>query len=540
MAGAFASRAEDGRKAAAVFLTVTCQAIALATDWPQYRGPTLDGITPDPISVNWPSNGPSVVWTNMTLTNGFSTFAVSQGRAFVLISRKDAGGNLLEYCVGLDAATGASLWATPIGAELWDPAFTGDGGAGTAPYYKGDGPRTTPSVSGSRVVSMSEQLNLVCMNAVNGSVVWSNNLFSAFGASSIAWDNAASPCVDNDLVFVNLNSSTNNQTLVAFRMADGSLAWSSQFERVTHTTPIVATIQGVRQVIFATQTGLVSLNPTTGALLWKYNYPFGQIYTSMGASPIVYSNIVYCSAAYFKGAAAVQVGLNNGAWSLTQLYYKTAANYRSIWMSPVCYQGYVYSLSGENSTYLTAPLNCIELTTGELKWTTDNFGMGGLILVNTNLLILTEDGQLILADPNPNAYTERARYRAFQFSASTPGKCWISPAYSNGRIYAHSTIGGICLDVSVASVLSPLKFFPPRFLNSTTLELLFGTADGTPLDSSRLPGIEVRATNSLSEPFSTWPRLTSPLELTTDGLARLTNTITPGEGRRFYRAVEPR
>jgi outer membrane protein assembly factor BamB len=477
----------------------------------------------------------------MTLTNGFSTFVVSQGRAFSVISRKNTSGALLEYCVGVDGATGANLWATPIGVELWDPEFTGDGGAGIAPYWKGDGPRATPSVSGGRVVAASEQLDLVCMNATNGSVLWSNNLFAAFGASSIPWDNASSPAIDNDLVFVNLNSATNNQTLTAFRLTDGSLAWSTQFERVTHATPVVATIDGVRQVIFATQTGLVSLNPTTGSLLWKYWYPWGQIFTSMGASPIVYSNVVYCTAGYFKGGAAARVTFTNNAWSVTQLYHKTTATHRSIWMSPVCYQGFVYSLSGENSTYLSAPLNCIDLTTGDLKWTTNNFGMGGVILVNTNLLILTEDGQLILADPNPNAYTELARYRAFNISASTPGKCWNNPVYSNGRIYARSTMGGVCLDVSVAANFSPLKFLAPRILNGTEIELLVGTADGTPLDTSRLPGIEVRATDGLAVPFSSWPKLTNVLELTTNGLARLTTTIVPAEGgRRFYRAVEQR
>jgi len=537
MSDARSSKAGNGRRMAVACFILTYHALATATDWPQYRGPTTDGISPDPISVNWPANGPTIVWTNMTLTNGFSTFAISQGRAFVLISRRDDSGLLMEYCVAADAATGATIWATPVGAELWDPGFTGDGGAGIAPFYKGDGPRTTPSVSGDRVVTLSEQLNLVCMNVTNGSVVWSNDLFSALGASSIAWDNAASPCLDNDLVFVNLNSSTNNQNLAAFRVADGSLAWSSQNEAVTHATPIVAAIQGVRQVIFATQTGLVSLERTAGTFLWKFDYPFGPIYTSMGSSPVVYSNIVYCTAAYAKGAAAIQVTLSNNTWSVAQIYYKTAFNYRSIWMSPVCYQGYVYSLAGENSTYLTAPLNCIEVATGNLKWTTNNFGMGGLILVQTNLLILTEDGQLVLAAPDPNAYTELARFRAFQFSTDSPGKCWISPAFSNGRIYAHSTIGGICVDVSLPFAPSALKLLSPRFLSNTQVELVLGTADGSRLDSNRLTGIEVRATNSLSSPFSTWPRLTNPWVLQTNGQARMTHVI-PGQTMQFYRAVE--
>ena len=129
-------------------------------------------------------------------------------------------------------------------------------------------------------------------------------------------------------------------------------------------------------------------------------------------------------------------------------------------------------------------------------WTTNNFGMGGLILVNTNLLVLTEKGQLVLVQPNPDAYIELARYQAFQFSAGAPGKCWNSPAFSNGRIYARSTRGGISLDVSVPT-RPPLKLLSPQFLNSTQLQLVVSTVDGTPIDSNRLSRIEVRATNSL-------------------------------------------
>jgi outer membrane protein assembly factor BamB len=530
-------KARIGVSRAASALFLLCQFGASATDWPQYRGPTTDGISPDPISTNWPANGPTVVWTNMALTNGFSTFAVVQGRAFTIISR-DNGGGLLEYCVAVDAATGAELWATPIADELWDPSSLGDGGEGAFPYDMGDGPRTTPSVASDRVIAFSEQLHLVCMNATNGSVLWSNDLVSAYGASTISWDNCASPCLDNDLIFVNLHTATDNQTLVAFRTADGSLAWSSQNENVTHATPVVVTLQGVRQVIFATRTGLVSLDRTTGAFLWKFTYPFFPIDTSMGASPVVYSNMVYCTAAYGRGAAAARITLTNSAWTVTQLWFNSDFNHRSIWMSPVCYQGYIYTLAGENSTFLTAPLNCIELSSGNLKWSTNNFGMGGLILVNNKLLVLTENGQFVLVQPNPNAYTELARYQAFHFSASAHGKCWISPSFSNGRIYARSTSGGLCLDVSVPA-LPRLKLLSPQLLSSTQLRLVVGTADGSPITSNRLPNIQVRATNTLGSSPANWPALTNPLVLTTNGQARLTNTISPGQSRKYFITAEP-
>jgi outer membrane protein assembly factor BamB len=505
-------------------------------DWPQYRGATGDGIAPEAIATTWATNGAGfVVWTNSTLTNGFSTFTVSQGRAFTLFSR-NVGGSLLELCGALDVATGRELWATPIDLASYD----GGGGDGTSTSTGGDGPRGTPSIAGGRVFAFSAHMHLVCLNATNGSVLWSNDLVSAYGASEISWQNAASPRLDGDLIFVNLNTATDNNTLAAFRTSNGTRAWSAQNENMTQTTPTVATLAGVRQAIYATTTGLVSLNCTNGAFLWKYTYPFSPISTSMGASPIVYSNIVFCSAAYGRGSAAARITLSGSTWNVTQLYFTNRtgvfSSYRSIWMTPVCYQGYIYTLCGENSTYLTPPLSCIELSTGLLKWTTNNFGMGGLILVNTNLLVLTEDGQLVLVRPNPNAYTEVARYKAFTFTASAPGKCWNNPSYSDGRIYARSTRGAVSVNVALPP---QLKLLSPHFLTSTQLQLTVTTTNGAPLDSSRVPGIEVRATNQLGAPALAWPKLANNLILATNGLAYLTNSVSGDQTRLYFILNEP-
>src|SRR5450759_1707033 len=109
-----ASRAGAPGRAAAVGLVWLCHVVALGTDWPQYRGATTDGFSPDLISLQWPADGPTVVWRNGSLPNGFSCFAVSQGRAFTLISQDDGSGTLLDFCVAVDAATGTNIWATPI------------------------------------------------------------------------------------------------------------------------------------------------------------------------------------------------------------------------------------------------------------------------------------------------------------------------------------------------------------------------------------------------------------------------------------------
>ncbi|HEY5914239.1 MAG TPA: PQQ-binding-like beta-propeller repeat protein [Verrucomicrobiae bacterium] len=511
---------------------------ALATDWPQYRGPTTDGVSTEPISTNWPAGGPPIVWSNASLTNGFSSFAVSDGRAFTLVSRNNGSGGLSEYCVAVDANTGVNLWATPVGDAPWDPVAIGNGGDGTYPYNTGDGPRSTPSVQYGRVFVLSGLMALVCLDAASGSVVWSNNLKASFGAREVGsgWNNAASPRFDNDLIFVNLSTAT-NKNLSAFRTSDGSRAWGTSTETLTHTTPIVASILGTRQVLFATVTGVVGVDRDTGSNLWKFPYPWGQIYTSMGASPVVYSNIVFCTAGYNKGAAAFSVSLVDGIWyASTPLWYLTypATTYQSIWMTPVVHQGYIYGQFGYGG-YITGPLICLELATGRLMWSVPNFGKGGTILVNQLLLSLTEDGQVVLVQPDPAQYRELARARVFQFGPENQGKCWNSPAYSNGRIYARSTRGGAALDVSLHS---PLKFFPPQILVGGQLEIFVGTVDGSPISADRLARIALHASDHLDGLPDNWPIITGSLVLTSDGRLRFTNALDAAQSQRFYTVVE--
>ena len=93
------------------------------------------------------------------------------------------------------------------------------------------------------------------------------------------------------------------------------------------------------------------------------------------------------------------------------------------------------------------------------------------------------------------------------------------------------------LDFFIVNIALPAMHNDLR-ASSAQLQLVVATADGTPLASDRLPKIEMRTTNVLGSPPSTWPKLTNQMVLATNGVARLTNTISPGETRQFYRTFE--
>ena len=89
-------------------------ALSDAADWPLYRGPNQDGISPEKVDIQWSGDGPKVVWRTPTNT-GFSSFAVSDGKVFTQVVR-EINGKPREICLALDAATGKELWFADIAA----------------------------------------------------------------------------------------------------------------------------------------------------------------------------------------------------------------------------------------------------------------------------------------------------------------------------------------------------------------------------------------------------------------------------------------
>jgi hypothetical protein len=205
---------------------------------------------------------------------------------------------------------------------------------------------------------------------------------------------------------------------------------------------------------------------------------------------MVYSNMVFCAAPVGAGSAAVQVTFANGTWSANnQLWSSSDTYYQMQWTTPVRYQTSIYGIFGDCRFIGSgdpARLWCVDMATGYQRWSQPYFGMGGTILVNNYLLALTEDGQLVLIQPDPAAYKELARFQVFQFSSATPGKCWISPAYSNGRIYARSTTGGVCVDVS-AAVIGPLAQIQVTPTNATVAQYGRQQFTATALDALGTP-----------------------------------------------------
>jgi hypothetical protein len=237
------------------------------------------------------------------------------------------------------------------------------------------------------------------------------------------------------------------------------------------------------------------------------------------------------------GSVVRRVSLTGTNWTTTQLWWTN--NPAAPFMNPVAYQGFLYGQFGiQQYDNPNAQLKCIDMQTGAVQWSTNGFGRGGTLLVNNRLLVLTEKGDLALVAPNPTAYTELGRCLAIPgYSNGDVNKCWTAPAVADGRVYVRSTSFGACFDFSLPDPKPPLTLDPPWPSPGNRFELTVRTANGTPMDSNRLAGMEVRASTNLALSASAWPKLTNNL-LLTNGVVRVLN-VDGGPSRQYFIVREP-
>ena len=410
-------------------LTAAPVATAPGLDWPTYRGPNGDGITKAKLGKAWDSAGPKQVWKVET-TKGFSSLAASGGVAATLVTR-DFEGSATEHCVALDAATGKELWAAPLKLAK----YNGGGNDGTRDNKDGDGPRSTPTISEGKVYVYGSNLDLYCLDGKTGKPLWSKDVTGEYKGKNITWSNATSPIIEGDLVIV--GGGGKGAAFLAFNKETGELKWKEGDDTITHATPTVTTFLGERQIIFFMKSGLTAISPG-GKILWQQEYKFN---VSTAASPVVFENIVYCSAGYGVGSAAFEVKKTGSKYETTELWRVEGDGMNNHWSTPVAHNGYLYGMFSFKK-YGDGPVKCVDIRTGKEMWSKEGFGPGNIILANDQLLALSDKGELVMIALKPDAYTELARADVLD------GKCWSTPTLSGGFIFARSTKEAACFAVA--------------------------------------------------------------------------------------------
>ena len=504
----------------AVVAGILLAGVLQAADWAQYRGPRLDGSTPESVRTNWNEKPLQVVWRK-SWEPGWSATAIGAGRLYSQVRI-----NSREVCIALDAFTGRQVWSRDVDSATYNRSLVGYDDAF-------DGPRSTPTVAGDRVFVLTSQLKLHCLDAGNGAVIWSRDFVTEFGSEIIPWQNAASPLLVGGLIFINSNAP--GRRLMAVRATDGTTVWEGQDDPTTHATPAYGIVGGVPSVVFLTGRGLVGVVPESGQVLWRLGFKPNP--TSTAATPVIANDHVYASAAYGFGAIVARISQGAAGPAATQAWRKTGTEFQNHWSTPVAHEGFLYSVveSGTINDSRVRSLACLDLAAGTNRWITTSvgsgtIGYGNIIQVADLLLVLTEYGELVLVRPDPSGYSEITRQKILSKT------CWNIPVVSGGRLYARSSSELVALDVAAATPPLPDLDLAVRVgPDSAAVVAVVTGRNGTALDSTAAERIELREASALSQPPDEWSAIPPGWVVVNQ---RLEATVPTSGMARFLRVQE--
>jgi len=433
---------------------------ASGCDWPQFGGQQRDFTSPETnLARSWPAGGPKVLWT-LPLNKGYGGAAVVGGEAFVF---DRAGSDDVLLC--LDRETGR---------ELWRFAYAAPGKV--AP----PGSRCTPAVDDRRVYVVGPLGQMHCIDRKTHQPLWKAQLVGDFDGKLPRWNMPQNPAPYEELVIVAPQGRAGG--VVAFRRADGKVAWKSPFLpgmitgswQGSYVSPRPADIGGVPQAVIVTAQGpktngspackglLAGVSLADGAVLWTYDG--WQCDLPIPAPAIVGDGRIFIAGAYDAGSAMIRVRKGgDGKFAVEELFKTTVCGCQV--QQPVVHDGHIYAVS--NGKERREGLMCLDLN-GKVKWhTTDskfcsgapeglpNFDNGNLIVADGMTFIADgATGDLRLLEAGPAGYKELA-VAAAVVGGQDNKPVWAPMALSHGRLFIRGQKEMKCLLVRAAANPSP-------------------------------------------------------------------------------------
>ncbi|MBA4063308.1 MAG: hypothetical protein C0501_06270 [Isosphaera sp.] len=400
-------------------LTLTPTLTLSAADWPQFLGPTRDGVSPEAVA---PWKGELKPLWKQPVGEAHSSPVVAGG---VVYAFYEPAGRNADALAAFDARTGERRWEKSYDREEFKPLF-------------GNGPRSTPVVSGDSVYTLGGTGVLACWGAKTGDIAWKVDTLKEYGAKNLFFGVSTSPVVlGGDKVVVMVGGK--GAGLVAVDAKTGKTAWMATDEPASYSSPVIAG----NQIVTLTGANLLGLSPA-GEKLWAVPLE-GKVgpkqLIESSATPLVVGDLVVGSTVT-GGAVGLRVTEKDGKYEAKQEWFEKALT--CYFSTPVVVGDHLYMINGTLGLKPTITLRCVGLKTGKVAWERKNVGKYHAAIVRCGpagketLLMLDDAGSLTLFEPNPKEYVELAR-------AKVCGETWAHPAVADGHVYLRDNKDLVCV-----------------------------------------------------------------------------------------------
>lgn len=412
--------AEKSQRPAGVNATnVSLPAEALTVqpgDWPGFRGPERDGRrTGTRIASNWQQNPPRQLWKKR-VGPGWSSFTVIGNHLYTQEQRGD-----VEVVVCYNAENGEEIWVHNDTARFTEAVA-------------GPGPRATPTFHDGKLYTLGAKGTLNCLEAATGKVHWSHDIVADSEAKVPTWGFSASPQVAQGVVTV-FAGGPNGKAVLGYNINSGDLAWSAGEGKLSYCSTQLAKLDGVEQLLIATEAGITSFQPARGEILWQYEWKLGDEMNRVVQPTIVSDTDVLLGTGFNNGMRRIHVQHVGDRWETKEVWSTKAIS--PYFNDMVVHQNNLYGFDGQFFT-------CVNLDEGKKKWRARGYGNGQVLLLSDQnlLLILSETGDVALVETNPESHKEIARIPAIE------GKSWNHPVVAHGKLFVRNGEEMACFDLT--------------------------------------------------------------------------------------------
>ncbi len=295
-----------------------------------------------------------------------------------------------------------------------------------------EGPGCTPTVDGERLYVEGLGGDVACLQAQDGKIIWQLSLTRDFGGSVPRWRFNESPLVDGDKVICTPGGP--DATLVALDKLTGKTVWKSQVPDnpgAGYASAIAIDFEGQRQYVQLTAKTLVGVAASDGKFLWRYDRAANRMGINC-STPLYHDGMVFAASAYGAGGGLVKLSKDaNGGVKAEEVYStRQMQNHHG---GMILLDGCLYGANGGNEG---GSLVCLDFQTGKVLWdgrdAEPRAPKGSLALADGRLYYRSEDGPMLLIEPNPKQYVERGR---FEQPDRSKQPAWPHPVIANGKLY---------------------------------------------------------------------------------------------------------
>jgi outer membrane protein assembly factor BamB/uncharacterized membrane protein YidH (DUF202 family) len=369
----------------------------------------------------WPAGGPTLLWQR-PLGQGFSGIVVANGRAYT--QHQTASGQEL---VCFDITSGAVVWRTRY-AFPWEI----DG--------RYPGPYGTPTIAGNRVYFSDCYGVVCCADAGSGSLLWQFDAAKKLNPAGVDFGYAAAPLVIGGRVYAPAPASEGGATVFCLEAATGTLQWQTSGAVPSYASVNPITLQGKECLLLPLRNGVAIYDRANGAELWKDEWTRG--YDEHSCWPVYQEPFLFFPSAFRRGGRVYRLALAEGRVQ-GETVWEDRVMSNDVFSSAL-HEGHLYGfdVQSQQSDLLgrtRGTLKCVELATGQVRWTQTGIKHCTVTPVGSRFLLLEDEGDLVLMEPSPEAYRELAR-------ATLPQKAkfWATPVVIGDRLLIRSADSIAC------------------------------------------------------------------------------------------------